>query len=149
MSSLSDGQVVAPGERGTDLQVKLIRAQVGEPGHALHSDGSRSDHWMVERGPVHAKLPFVEHTIREDMHDLDDEIGWANRLGVPRADLVERPVDERIVDVVTGEHRRASGKVVVDAGRDAIFANHIDTRCLIQVGVGVDGCLTNRPAVQD
>src|SRR5205807_259314 len=66
VSSLSDGQGVAPGERGTDLQVKLVRTEVGEPRHALHSDGSRSDHWMVERGPVHAKLPFVEHTIRED-----------------------------------------------------------------------------------
>ncbi len=149
MPSLDDAQVVAPGKRGADLQVNLVRAQVGEPGHTLHPDGSSADHRMVEGRTVHSKFRLVEHPIREDVHDLEDEIGRTNRLGVPRADLVERPVDERVVDVVTGKHGRVIGKAVVDAARDAVFANRIDTRCLIQVGVGVDRRLTNRPAVED
>ena len=55
-----DAQVIDQGERGADLQVELVWAEVGEAGHAGDSDRSGSAHGVMEGGTVHPELGLID-----------------------------------------------------------------------------------------
>ena len=83
------------------------------------------------------------------MRELHRQVGGANRLSLDCADVVKRPVDERVVNVVANVHRGSIREPMIQTHCSAVFANRIHASARVLVGNRIIRRLPRRPAVEE
>src|SRR5207248_5181734 len=120
-----------------DFEVKLVSIQVVETGYAAHENGGSSGYRVMESGTVHSGFHLVQNVRREDVRELHHQVGGANRLSLDCTDGVERPGDERVINIVSNVHRGSICELMVETHRSAVFADRIHARACVLVGNGI------------
>ena len=103
-----------------------------------HRDGRSAVAPVVVVGAVHSELRLVDRGRREDVLELQDEVGGNVGNHVVVAQRVRGVVDVGVVDVVADVGRGGVGEAVIEAEHAGIFADRVGGHLGDLVGDAVD-----------